>query len=339
MIRIHRIALGVSLLAVVFGCSDPSDPAAPGDAGSSDRGAADRGAADRQVTPVKPHTVSLATWNVRNLFDDQDEPGKVDDPTDTATMNAKLDAVTTALLALDADVVALQEVENRTVLDALVKRINDRHGSQNTAKKYVDSKIIDGNDPRGIDVAVLSRYKVDPYTPHLWDKFKGVGSDQNEYRFSRDCPEAHIKLPNGRILVVLVNHLKATTSNPYDDEQRRKAQARRVREILDALLAKDAGADVAVVGDLNDVPGSATLGQILSPAPQVTDVTTAVSAADRYTTKFKDSATKKYKQFDYILAAPGLAADLSPGSVEIHHHAVFGGTSDHYPVKAVFKVR
>lgn len=57
-----------------------------------------------------------------------------------------------AILALDANVLALQEVEN---LDTL-KRFRDLYLGGRKAYPYVVS--IDGNDRRLIDVAVLSRY-------------------------------------------------------------------------------------------------------------------------------------------------------------------------------------
>jgi endonuclease/exonuclease/phosphatase family metal-dependent hydrolase len=67
--------------------------------------------------------------------------------------------------------------------------------------------------------------------------------------FSRDCPEYEIKLPAGRGLVILANHLKSKGfGSRADSNARRLKQARRVREIYEAR--KQEGATlIAVVGD------------------------------------------------------------------------------------------
>ena len=61
------------------------------------------------------------------------------------------------------------------------------------------------------------------------------------------------------------------------------------------------------------------------------DSETLVPAADRYTHSSKD-------QLDYIIASPGLKADLTAGSIKADHAAVFKAASDHYHVTARFTI-
>src|SRR6266508_4551272 len=178
--------------------------------------------------------VRVATWNVHDLFDSDDRlvpPGELDSVPAPAEVEAKLDALAAVLERIDADVVVLQEVENA----ALLARLAARAG-------YPEARLVEGYDPRGIDVAALSR---------------------------RACVELHVRTP-GRPVVVGASHLSSALS---DDGTRRALQAGRLREIADGLRAARPTALVLAGGDLNDRPASAALAPLLEdgawidPAP------------------------------------------------------------------------
>ena len=125
------------------------------------------------------------------------------------------------IAATGADVVALQEVEG---LDAL-KRFRDRY--LGGAARYPYVMCIDGNDPRFIDVALLSRYPI--VHARSWQHLAGPTG----LVFSRDCLEVHLALPNNQELHLLVNHLKSQLPSPHDPLStiRRRGQAERVAQI------------------------------------------------------------------------------------------------------------
>src|SRR6266545_2409550 len=103
--------------------------------------------------------VRVATWNVHDLFDSDDRlvpPGELDSVPAPAEVEAKLDALAAVLERIDADVVVLQEVENAEVLARLAARAG-----------YPEARLVEGADPRGIDVAALSRLPVERYASHL----------------------------------------------------------------------------------------------------------------------------------------------------------------------------
>jgi endonuclease/exonuclease/phosphatase family metal-dependent hydrolase len=157
---------------------------------------------------------------------------------------------------LAPDVLAVVEADNRP---ALVQ-----FNEQLLAKQFQHAMLVDGNDPRGIDVGLMTRlgYKIDTVASHVDEQ--DTNNPQPERRdrplFSRDARIYRIESPDNSILWVIVNHLKSqsrTGDEPPDDRRRR--QADRLAEIYTRL--RNSGAEhVAVVGDFNRGPDS--IGQI-----------------------------------------------------------------------------
>jgi endonuclease/exonuclease/phosphatase family metal-dependent hydrolase len=271
---------------------------------------------------VQPVALTVATFNVYNFFDAQDDPSHQDDTPSASSVTGKLQSLGRALRELNADVVALQEVENFKLL----QRLNTEELS---SLNYTEVKLVEGNDVRGIDVALLSRFKVTWIFSHASETFKGVDGDTQTYGFSRDCLEIEIKpLPN-RPVTLLINHLRSSTAG--GGLARRYAQAQQVRKIADGIFSKRPDGLLAVLGDLNDGPQTKTLSLVKSGTPALFDLLSLAPAAERYTFKNKT-------QLDYIIVSPALQGDLVAGSVKADHRGVFSGTSDHFPVIAKFMI-
>ncbi len=268
-----------------------------------------------------PASFSLATFNVRNFFDGADDPLKLDDVPGVLEVSKKVKQLGTALRVLDADVVALQEVENKALLERL-------RSEELADRGYTELRLVEGNDPRGIDVALLARFPVTREVSHAADRFPGVDGDTETHGFSRDCLELDLDV-SGRTLTLLINHLRAATSGS-NDRARRNAQAARVRELVDSALTATPNALLAVVGDLNDDPQSRAL-ELLSRGPSgaLLDVLEGRSTRDRITVSWSDE-----KQVDYLLLSPKLAEALDAGSGAVLRTQIFSNTSDHFPVKA-----
>jgi endonuclease/exonuclease/phosphatase family metal-dependent hydrolase len=131
--------------------------------------------------------------------------------------------------------------------------------------------------------------------------------------FSRDCPEFEVSTPAGSTLYVLVNHFKSKGfGKPADNDAKRRAQARRVKEIYGSL--QGAGADyVAIVGDFNDTPDSAPLRPLLKNT-DLKDVFTHPSFDDGGY-KGTYGLCNPSDKIDYMLLSPGLFASVSAGGV------------------------
>jgi len=191
--------------------------------------------------------VRVATWNVHDLFDEVDRreaPGALDDVPPAAEVEARLEAVAAVLRRLDADAVLLQEVEDLPLLSRLAARTG-----------YPAARLLEGNDPRGIDVGLLSRLPVRRYAGHAAER-----EPDGSPRWPRDAVEVELSA-GGRPLVLLGTHLSSHLSDP--DGVRRARQAAALRALADAALAGGPGALVVVGGDLNDEATAPALAPLL----------------------------------------------------------------------------
>jgi endonuclease/exonuclease/phosphatase family metal-dependent hydrolase len=142
---------------------------------------------------------------------------------------------------VNADIIGIVEAEDRPSL----VRFNDLFLND----LYPHVMLIDGNDDRGIDVAVMTRqhFEIVSIRSNV-----DLEDDDGEV-FSRDCPQYEIRTPSGVTLHVLVNHFKSQSGG---GGSKRLRQATAVCRIVNELIAQ--GEHVVVLGDLNE--GPATLG-------------------------------------------------------------------------------
>jgi endonuclease/exonuclease/phosphatase family metal-dependent hydrolase len=216
------------------------------------------------------NVLRIVTWNVHDLFDADDRllpPGAEDDVPSPSEVEAKLEALATVLARLDADVVLLQEVEHR----ALALELAARAG-------YAEARLVEGNDPRGIDVAVLARPAIARYVSHAAER-----DPAGRLLWPRDCVEAHLAVGERRVAIV-ASHLSSRLS---DDGTRRAAQATRMRSIADAIAAADPSAVVVAGGDLNDPPSAPAMaplagdGAYVDPLPAAATTWSSGAGAER----------------------------------------------------------
>lgn len=225
-----------------------------------------RGEAADDIQPV-----TIMTFNVENLFDTEDDPGK-DDRTflplamkqtaehreacarieverwrrqclewdwNEEVLDRKLSVVAAAILQVGEgrgpDIVALQEVENLRVLERLRQEYLAGAG-------YRRAVLIEGRDQRGIDVAFLTRLEV-AEAPALhripFDDF-----EVERVADTRGILEATFRLPDGALLTGYAVHFPA----PYHPTEMRVA-AYQYLNVLKATLPEDRPAFAA--GDFN----------------------------------------------------------------------------------------
>lgn len=140
---------------------------------------------------------------------------------------------------LAADIIGIVEAEDRPSL----VRFND----ELLEGLYRHIMLIDGNDDRGIDVAVMTRnnFTIESIRSNV-DTEDATGPV-----FSRDCPQYEVLTPSGNTVHVLVNHFKSQSGG---GGTKRRRQATEVRKIVDGLVAQ--GQHVVVLGDFNEGPPS-----------------------------------------------------------------------------------
>lgn len=205
----------------------------------------------------------ITTFNVENLFDLIDTPGKDDIGTGGAETEDALDLQLTKLaLAIEVelglpDIMVLQEVENQAIAQELGDRVNAASGTNYVARSFETS------DGRGIEVAFL----FDDDRVDLKDAYQLSGPDVEKW-FGPTSPSpgreplyGEFQIGN-EVVHIVGNHFK---SKGGDDplygvnwppiritEVQRKGQAQVVRDFVNGILDPDGDALVMVTGDLND---------------------------------------------------------------------------------------
>jgi len=200
--------------------------------------------------------------------------------------------------AVKADVACIVEADSRPGLKSFDTDL--------LHSMYRYEMLLDGNDRRGIDVGLYSKFPLGSIYTHMFD---GSG---NSKTFSRDCPEYEVVLPNDKRLFVLCNHLKSKGYGPQaKSNARRKRQAEAIAGILSRYdLARDW---VVVAGDMNDFPTSAPLKPLMD-VPDLFDVLELQFGQQkhrRWTYHYR-----KFEQIDYVLVSKPLKDRFVEAGVE-----------------------
>lgn len=274
--------------------------------------------------------VRIATYNVENLFDSHDDPyaEDVDRFANGALLTKpqeELKKLADVITELDADVLGLQEVENRGFLE----EFNNRYLS---SLGYREVVLVEGNDTRGIDVAVLSRFPVGPVVSyrHL-DLAVPYGDEPG--RFSRDLLEVTIRPPGAKPFLVYVAHLKSRSGGKKATYQR-QAEANKIREIWDARLKQDGKARFAFLADCNDDPPAATVRALIGSGARKVEAAPA-KAPDGSVWTEKSRFSDKYApiQFDYVFLSPEMKRSMTACGILRDPSARHSeAPTDHYPV-------
>jgi endonuclease/exonuclease/phosphatase family metal-dependent hydrolase len=216
------------------------------------------------------------------------------------------------IAAVDADIQVLCGIEDRPSLkqfhDAILAPIFTRTGR----KAYPYILLIDGNDSRGIDVAILSRHPILDITTHIFD-LPGAPPI-----FSRDCAEYFIRVPGvGKPVIVMANHFTSKGSDA-SGLRRRLPQSIQVRKILDER-AQQGFTHMIVAGDLNDTPAARGLAPLMTH-PDLTDAvahfaTTIDSSGQRLGTYENGK-----QQIDYVLMSRAVSASARQAGIERRGH-------------------
>ncbi len=219
---------------------------------------------------------------------------------------------------LRADVIGVIEADDRPGLQRFSEQLLKSEEIGSHGYRYI--MLIDGNDERGIDVGIMTGegYPILSIESHANEKM-----DNGEWLFSRDCAAYEVRTPQGNTLWVLVNHLKSKGyGSAAGSNAKRAAQALRVREIYDAIVAKNPL--VAVIGDMNDTPDSAALKPLCGSDAPLRDVSANPDFDDGGRPGTYANGAKSNK-IDYILCSPALMKKMTRGG--IWRMGVWGGTN------------
>jgi endonuclease/exonuclease/phosphatase family metal-dependent hydrolase len=241
---------------------------------------------------------------------------------------------------MDLDVLAVQEVED---IDTLRQFVRD-----DLAGLYRHVVLIEGNDPRLIDVGLLSKLPLGGVTS--WQHTPDP-ADPGQPVFSRDLLEVEVLAEDRRRLFSVFNtHLKShfvpfTAPNPEAEQTRANELRRRQCEAAAAIISARTrpNSSFVVVGDMNDPPDSPFLAPLVATAkPELSfGLTDAKETAPgpgsppppttAWTERFKASGKPPvYTLMDQVWLSGPLAAKQTAAFID-RRTKVGGDGSDHDP--------
>jgi endonuclease/exonuclease/phosphatase family metal-dependent hydrolase len=250
-------------------------------------------------------------------------------------------AIAQRLREMDLDIVAVQEVEDIDIL----KQFNNEHLD---GLNYNFVTLIEGNDPRLIDVGLLSRYPIGHVTSWQHARYDG----ETRPIFSRDLIQADVLNSKGnkKMFTIFNTHLKSSflpfNTKDFDAElqksgERRKKQAEMVAKVRERQTRPNS--NYLLLGDMNDTPDSGFLEPfqnspgLINTLQSVTEVgvmnnTKYGPPNNLWTHRYNTAAgVYQYHLYDQIWISPALADNLT-GSFIKRRKNVGGDGSDHDPV-------
>lgn len=247
-------------------------------------------------------TLTVATYNLQNYTladrrtDDGFRPGYPKPEDEKAALRR-------VIAAMDADVIALQEIGGAAFLNEL------RRDLKSDGVDYPFGEALTAADAeRGL--GVLSRVPLGKVTLHSDLVAKRRGDAEPE-PVRRGLLEVEVPAAGGAVTLFVV-HLKSRITENKDDpgaEDQRVAEAQAVRDRVLRIFPEPATARFVIAGDFNDLPGSRALQAV--EARGKTGIASWLDAADargqRWTHAYERTAV--YSRFDHIFVSAELLHD------------------------------
>ncbi len=309
----------------------------------------------------KKKNITVVFYNVENLFDTVNNQGNRDgeftpDGANNWTQERyekKIDNIANVIRSVNKneipEIVGLAEVENRNVLNDLISSVRIKEA--NYRIEHFESP-----DFRGIDCALLYRpdeFKIIKSTP-----VRVVLADDPDFK-TRDILYVKGETTNNEVFHIFVNHWPSRIGGEDQTEPKRIAVARLLKNKIDSVLNVNSGANIHIMGDMNDEPSNKSISEILgAKSPKVTNAKLVnLMYPDFEIQKGSYLYQGKWNMLDNIMVSNGLLDNKGFGCREkkgfIFHEAwmefknrngeispnrtyggknYYGGVSDHFPV-------
>ncbi len=264
----------------------------------------------------------------------------------TAKNDVDTDRIASRIRSMDVDVLAVQEVENIGALRTFnAERLNGL---------YPHVILVEGNDPRLIDVGVLSKFPIGQVVSH-----QTAPDPVRPLRpiFGRDLLRVDVLTPSRsrRLLTVFNTHMKSNfvdrLEHPTPEQQAAEAIRNNERRARQAEVTKEIIEDetrpnskYVLLGDMNDDPDSPHLAPMLDSSLKLVDALAGVTETreakhedlgpqpgPRWTSRYKPSGVPpEHRLFDQIWTSPALKTRVDQSFIDRRtRHG--GDGSDHDP--------
>lgn len=285
-------------------------------------------------TACRGESFRVATYNLESYLDAPSQ-------TRLAKSAESKTKIRESILALGADVLALQEIGSLSALLEL------RDSLKAAGLDLPHWQLLSGADTN-IHLALLSRFPFGASRPHTNESFLLNG---RRFHVSRGFAEVDIVVKTNYAFTLIAAHLKSKRALAEADESElRLEEAKILRDKIDARLSRDPDANLVVLGDFNDTKDSASLKAVIGrgktklvdtrPAERNGDSSVAGgSPRERRCvtwTHFYDREDS-YRRIDFVLLSRGLAREWIPNQTYVLSIAEWGLASDHRPLVAAFE--
>jgi endonuclease/exonuclease/phosphatase family metal-dependent hydrolase len=274
----------------------------------------------------------VATYNVKNLFGEEHDPysGRPSPP----ASEEQCKALGEVIRALDADVIALQEVQSEPVLRDLFQQYVNKRVSKE--ERYTTFAFVPARDPRGINVALVTRLAV--RGTMTFHDYEFGPQDERAIRFSRDLLGVEVFVTPVYMFLCFIVHLKAKIGGERA-EGKRRLEATEIRTLLGEPVFGGnpyIEQDLILAGDMNDDPESNVIGILggAGPGPRLADILAEVEPNYTYPTHTKYKKTR----LDFMFASPSMIEHVAIDTAAIHRDEPTATASDHYPSSVTIRV-
>ncbi|MBY0311987.1 MAG: endonuclease/exonuclease/phosphatase family protein [Phycisphaerales bacterium] len=202
--------------------------------------------------------IRVATYNIENLFD-VEQPGVGSGTPTPRKPDEHRKAIAAAIKAIDADVLALQEIASKEVLI----KFRDEY-LKDLGYTYVSS--LDAGDGRQIEQSVLSRFPLKDELNWPDTKLDAVHPEKLGRRANPDAGKP-IEMARSPLRVTVTAAPKDPAGKPYDltlfvvhhksgpfHSYQREAEAAKVLSLAKGFESEHAGANIVILGDFNAKP-------------------------------------------------------------------------------------
>lgn len=304
-------------------------------------------------------------YNVENLFDTLNNQGARDgeftpageNKWTTERYNKKLIDIAKVLSSVNKnelpEIIGLCEVENRTVLNDLLKTESLKKGKYEIAH-------YESPDYRGIDCALF--FRPDEFRLISKSAMHVSFPDDPEYA-TRDILYVKGKTNNNETWHIFVNHWPSRTSGLQQTEKKRITAAQILKVKTDSIQMTDPKSNILIMGDMNDEPSNKSLSVVLGAKNPETGTAPLVNLMFPLQVEKKGSYNYRgnWNMLDNLIVSDDLLDNKGFRCIERRGHVFretwmeyksengtfspnrtyggpnyYGGVSDHFPVYVKF---
>jgi endonuclease/exonuclease/phosphatase family metal-dependent hydrolase len=271
-----------------------------------------------------PEPITLVFYNLKNyLAMERRIDGEIVE--DAPKPEREVEAVVEAILEMDPDILSVCEIGDASFLEDLRTRLKSE------GLDLPHTELVTAASGHNRNLAVLSRYPIaesdsrDDYTYSIGDIKLPFQRGVIDTKFVIN-PQYHLR--------VVGLHLKSKREvTEADQALMRLNEARLARKHLDQHFAEEPGANLIVVGDLNDLriePPVKALQGSFGRDGYLSSLTLSDQYGFRWTHHW--SFADSYARFDFALYSQGLSPEIERDQSHIYHWDDWDKASDHRPL-------